>query len=327
MASASVAPAVSNTLAPRASRETVVRCYEFFDHLFPECGLLDLTEGMYHGHPELPYEEAQRNQLEWLLDEARVAAGSRLLDVGCGNGTLLEAAGRRGVEGVGITISPPQVARCRERGLDARVLDYRDMDANRLGRFDAVIANGSIEHFVQPEDVVNDRMDAIYTEMFVLFAGVIDPESPSRRVVTTVIHRHEHTPQIDRDHLLRGPLGNLKSRDHLDYALLQRGFGGYYPALGQLERCAAPHFRLVREVDGTEDYRLTSEACFRRVRQSLLSWRTGPHLWATVGSYLLHHPRHGATMLACLLVAESWQRQFRGVNPPTRLLRQTWEAN
>ena len=29
-------------------------------------------------------------------------------------------------------------------------------------------------------------------------------------------------------------------------------------------------------------------------------------------------------MIRCLLICESWNWQFRGAHPPTRLLRQTW---
>jgi hypothetical protein len=30
-------------------------------------------------------------------------------------------------------------------------------------------------------------------------------------------------------------------------------------------------------------------------------------------------------MVQCVLLAESWNWQFRGPNPPTRLLRHTWQ--
>ena len=39
---------------------------------------------------------------------------------------------------------------------------------------------------------------------------------------------------------------------------------------------------------------------------------------------MLEHPLQAATMVLCILVCESWNWQFRGPNPPTRLLRQTW---
>jgi cyclopropane-fatty-acyl-phospholipid synthase len=156
-------------LLPGSHMETaqvVVNCYDFFDRVFPDSGLLDLTEGMYFGDPSIPYEQAQKNQINWLLDEVACTKGSRVLDIGCGNGTLLEAAQRRGAEAIGITISPAQVHRCRQRGLDVRLLNYRDIDGKWTDYFDAIIANGSVEHFVQPTDVIRGKADAIYHELF-----------------------------------------------------------------------------------------------------------------------------------------------------------------
>lgn len=307
-----------------ATAENVVTCYDFFDRVLPECGLLDMTDGMYLGDPATPYGEAQRNQIEWLLDEVRCGVGSRLLDIGCGNGTLLEAARRRGAEAVGVTISPPQVERCRRQGLDVRLLNYRNMGDEWNGRFDAIVANGSIEHFVQPADALENRGDAIYGEMFEICHRLLDPASPSRRFATTVIHRHAGTPVIKPEDYFKGPMSFRWGSPMFHYALLQRGFGGFFPEIGQLERCARGHFTLVREVDGTQDYHWTSEECFRRAWQSLWRWPTGPRIWRRLAGHFVRHPRHAVTMFVCLFVAESWQWQFRGVDPPTRLLRQTW---
>ena len=41
------------------NQRTVVNCYSFFDRVFPACGFLDYTEGIYHGDPTLPHDEAQ----------------------------------------------------------------------------------------------------------------------------------------------------------------------------------------------------------------------------------------------------------------------------
>jgi cyclopropane-fatty-acyl-phospholipid synthase len=78
--------------------------------------------------------------------------GARLLDVGCGWGSLaMHAASRYGARVVGITISAEQVAAARERvraaGLDGRVeirlQDYRDLSGET---FDAISSVGMFEH-------------------------------------------------------------------------------------------------------------------------------------------------------------------------------------
>jgi cyclopropane-fatty-acyl-phospholipid synthase len=315
-------PALSGSL----TSETVVDCYEFFDHVFPECGLRDLTEGMYHGDPAVSYEQAQRNQVEWLLDEIRCTRGSRILDIGCGYGTLLEAARERGAKAVGITVSSAQAARCLANGLDVRLFDYRNLPEDWAGTFDGIVANGSAEHFVQPEDVRAGQADQVYHTLFAICQRLLDPRSSSRRFATTIIHQCEYSPQLDADELLKHPWsfpwGSLK----FHYAMLQRTFGGFYPEPEQLERCAVPFFRKAGEVDGTEDYHLTSEEWVSRVNKALRSWRVGPKVWRRLAAYLLRRPGHCFYMSCCLFVTESWQRQFRGEHPPTRLLRQTWEC-
>ncbi len=79
-------------------------------------------------------------------------AGARLLDVGCGWGSMaIHAARHHGAEVVGVALSAEQVARARERvaesGLadrvEIRLQDYRDL---RGERFDAISSIGMFEH-------------------------------------------------------------------------------------------------------------------------------------------------------------------------------------
>jgi cyclopropane-fatty-acyl-phospholipid synthase len=331
MSSFALAPLLRRSVSESAARprkltgtHTVVECYDFFDCVFPECGLHDLTDGIYKGDATTDYEQAQNNQVDWLLDQVGCRAGSRILDIGCGYGRLLARARDRGAEAIGITISPPQAANCRARGLDVRLVNYKDLPEHWTGCFDGIVANGSPEHFVMPSDVVQGRADEVYRELFQICSRVLNPHA-SRRFATTVIHQCEHTPRLTPEELLQGPLAFPMNSDKFHYALLQRTFGGYYPEIGQLDGAAASLFEKVQEVDGTHDYHLTSEEWFKRVREVLCSWRRGPKVWARLAKYLATRPSHCLTSFWCLLIAESWQRQFRGENPPTRLLRQVWQ--
>jgi cyclopropane-fatty-acyl-phospholipid synthase len=97
-------------------------------------------------------EAAQEAKLDLVCRKLALRPGMRLLDVGCGWGSLaLQAAGRYGAQVVGITLSAEQAALARKRvagaGLtstvDIRVQDYRAVDD---GPFDAISSVGMAEH-------------------------------------------------------------------------------------------------------------------------------------------------------------------------------------
>lgn len=97
-------------------------------------------------------EDAQRAKLELICRKLALRPGARMLDIGCGWGSLaIHAAREHGASVLAITLSEPQVALARERARDAgvddrvefRVMDYRDLGAER---FDAVASIGMVEH-------------------------------------------------------------------------------------------------------------------------------------------------------------------------------------
>ena len=304
--------------APRpATDPRVVACYAVLDRFMPACGFPDFTDGMYEGNPERPYAEAQERQAEVLLDRAGCRAGTRLLDLGCGYGRILRAAGRRGASALGITVSPEQACAGRRAGLDVGLLDYRRLGPGWGGRFDAVIANGSLEHFAQPADAAAGRDDDVYSGLFRTAHRVL---ADGGRFVTTAIHFRRRP---DPNDLLRPPSAFPRGSDGFHWSRLARAFGGWYPAPGQLERCAAGRFELVHEEDGTEDYRLTSEEWLRGVRRVLRSPR-GLLMRLRALPLFVRRPQQLLAVWSCLLGSESWNWQFRGDPPPALLLRQTW---
>ena len=315
-----LAPKKPTVIRSRPQTATIVRCYSLFDRFFPACGLLDYTEGIYHGNSSTPYEVAQKNQINYVLNEVGCTAGARILEIGCGNGTLLEEVRERRASGVGVTISSEQVALCQKRGLDVRLLNYLDLDDSFAHQFDAVVANGPVEHFVQPADAAAGRADAIYREFFQICHRMINPDSPIRRMITTTIH---FVRAPDPRNLLKSPFAFRWGSDDFHWAMLAKSFGGWYPVRGQFARCAAGLFSDIHQTDGTYDYHLTSEEWLRRI-QAMLPTTQGMKILAGSIPYAVRHPIQYATMLTCMLSSQSWNWQFRGPNPPTRLIRQTW---
>ena len=297
----------------------VLCCYDLLD-LAVTGNIEDYTEGIYEGDIKRSYKDAQRAQGNYLLDEVRCHKGSRILDVGCGNGTLLELVRERGATGIGITISKPQVVRCKRKGLEVYLMNYRDIPTKWDDAFDGIIANGSIEHFVHPQDVIAGRQNEIYRELFEICCRILNSSSGGRRFATTTIHFIRRPFPQD---VLKKPSSCPRGSGRFHYSILNKAFGGYYPVEGQLKRCAEGIFELEKEVNGTHDYFLTSEYWLKKFRKALL---INPLFMIRLAGKIIRRPYHTFAMLACVSGPQSWAWQFRTDNPPTKLLRQTWRC-
>ncbi|SEK58124.1 cyclopropane-fatty-acyl-phospholipid synthase [Roseateles sp. YR242] len=95
-------------------------------------------------------EAAQARRLDRIIELLDVRPGQRVLEIGCGWGTLAATLARRcGAEVVGVTLSSEQLAFAQARArawgvedrVDLRLQDYRDVD----GQFDRIVSIEMIE--------------------------------------------------------------------------------------------------------------------------------------------------------------------------------------
>lgn len=99
-------------------------------------------------------------RLDHQLIEEYVAPGSKVLDLGCGDGTLLkDLAERKGVVGTGIDVDVSQVRKCIERGVAVYHGDMLEgMAMFPDGRFDCVILSQTLQQTMQPRRVLQEMM-------------------------------------------------------------------------------------------------------------------------------------------------------------------------
>lgn len=116
------------------------------------CGLWDEASSL---------EVAQIHKLDHHIREARAAGAARVLDVGCGWGSLLErltvdhGVGRA----VGLTLSEAQLKYVEARRLDNVEVHLESwVDHVAEEPYDAIISIGALEHFVRPETPTEDRV-------------------------------------------------------------------------------------------------------------------------------------------------------------------------
>ncbi|MEJ7633312.1 cyclopropane-fatty-acyl-phospholipid synthase family protein [Aeromicrobium sp.] len=130
------------------SRKNIEAHYDLSNDLFAE--FLDPTmsysAASFEG-PEQELEAAQLRKIDAILDDARVTAGTRVLEIGSGWGALAIRAAQRGAKVTTITISTEQAALAEQRfaeagvDVDLQLVDYREV----TGQYDAIVSIEMIE--------------------------------------------------------------------------------------------------------------------------------------------------------------------------------------
>jgi cyclopropane fatty-acyl-phospholipid synthase-like methyltransferase len=203
-------------------------------------------------------------------------------------------------------------------GLEVRRKAWQDVRDEHDGEFDAVVANGSLEHFASLDQARKGLQEAVYERFFDLCASVLDRASESARVVLTFIAFRRIPDPDDVD----PPSKELAlGSDAYHYRLLERTYRGWYPqGPEQVHRAAQERFELIHGEDGTRDYLMTTREWARRTRWGLV--RRFPTLLPGLIRWLRHDP-DAMERVRCFLHG-LWGWQFEGDDPPCSLVRATY---
>ena len=146
----------SGYTAPYSVEEDVFRTNLHYD--LPAEFFLTLTGGRWHCYSCNLWDgadsetESQERKLDLLAKLMELRAGQRVLDVGCGwGGPLVYLAERYGIHGVGLTLSPTQLAyaqqRAAEHGVPVTFHQCHWRDFGDPEPFDAIYTDEVIVHF------------------------------------------------------------------------------------------------------------------------------------------------------------------------------------
>ncbi|MCY0917974.1 cyclopropane-fatty-acyl-phospholipid synthase [Streptomyces sp. H27-G5] len=133
-------------------REAISHHYDVGNEFYERVLGPSMVYSCAYWRPGGTLEEAQRDKLDLVCRKLALKPGQRLLDVGCGWGSMaLHAAREYDVQVTGITLSREQAAYARKRvaeegladRIEIRIQDYRDV---KDGPYDAISSIGMAEH-------------------------------------------------------------------------------------------------------------------------------------------------------------------------------------
>jgi cyclopropane-fatty-acyl-phospholipid synthase len=166
-----------STACPGASSGAIQHHYDVGDAFYR----LWLDPGMNYSsalfEPGDTLEAAQLRKLDFHIGQARAAGCGRVLDVGCGWGSLMRRMVlEHGVgSALGLTLSAAQLRKIERDavpGVSARLESWREHKPE--APYDAIISVGAFEHFARPALTPREKI-AAYREFFRFCHGALQP--------------------------------------------------------------------------------------------------------------------------------------------------------
>ncbi|MEM7318376.1 MAG: class I SAM-dependent methyltransferase, partial [Pseudomonadota bacterium] len=189
--------------------------------------------------PDMTLDEAQLDKINYHLDAAAVRPGHRMLDIGCGWGTLLKSAVelRDASAAHGLTLSPLQkryISSLGNSSVSAALQSYEHHEPRHP--YDSIVSVGAFEHFVKPGMSRDERL-ATYGELFRRCAAWMTPDGRFSLQTMTWGDAEQVERDMNRIHEIF-PESDL-------------------PEIAEVIEAAHPHLELVSMENRPEDYART----------------------------------------------------------------------
>ena len=192
-------------------------------------------------------EVAQKAQHDFILDKLDVKEGTRIIDLGCGYGNLLNEAKKRGAKCFGVSLSEPQIKYLKNKlNIDGIVCDYHNLPDELNGKFDCMVSNGSLEHLAFIEDKKNNLHDKQYEEFFENTDKLFDPNSNNKKRFISCLHKD--TERVKKWNLW----------DWFNAYIIQMTYGGYYPDAPNGLTKNMKNYKIIYQYNAMKDYEITS---------------------------------------------------------------------
>ena len=160
------------------------------------------------------------------LDLLDPQPGERILDVGCGEGTLTNKIIERGATVLGIDNSPEMIAAARAKGIDAIPIDVADITFR--SEFDAAFSNATLHWVLEKEQAARAIFRAL--KAGARFAGELGGEgniARLRETLDTELVIRGYVPPTESSNWYPSPdefasVYEAAGFDHIDARLIER---------------------------------------------------------------------------------------------------------
>jgi cyclopropane-fatty-acyl-phospholipid synthase len=195
-------------------------------------------------------DDAQNRKLDWHIDWSGADTGARVLEVGCGWGSIIKRLAQRNpkAEVVGVTLSDAQAAFLRDKvkaRAEIKVMPWQEFHANRP--FDSIISIEAIEHFAAAGLTREQRIQA-YRDYFEFCARNL---VPGGRVAIQASVWH-----------------NVDPEDEWRYDFSHFFPESCLPHVSELVAGASDQFHLMRLENNARDFIYTLREWLRRLRSN-----------------------------------------------------------